>query len=114
MKLEYGRLNSVKSTSSQKNVYVTYQRPGSVVDIATGYGLDGPGIESQVAARFSTSVQTSPGAHPTSCTMGTGPFLGVKCGRGVTLTPYPLLVPWSRKGSYTSTPPMGRTARTQP
>jgi len=29
--------------------------------------------------------------------MGTGSFLGVKSGRGVTLTPHPLLVPWSRK-----------------
>ena len=32
-----------------------------------------------------------------SCTIGTGSFPGVKSGRGVTLTPYPLLVPWSRK-----------------
>jgi hypothetical protein len=30
--------------------------------------------------------------------MGTGSFPGVKCGRGVTLTPHHLLVPWSRKG----------------
>ena len=29
--------------------------------------------------------------------MGTGSFPGVKSGRGVTLTPHPLLVPWSRK-----------------
>jgi hypothetical protein len=29
--------------------------------------------------------------------MGTGPFPGVKSGRGVTLTPHPLLVPWSWK-----------------
>jgi len=28
--------------------------------------------------------------------MGTGSFLGVKSGRGVTLTLHPLLVPWSR------------------
>jgi len=34
-------------------------------------------------------------AHPTSCTMGTGSFLGVKSGRGVTLTSHPLLVLWS-------------------
>ena len=31
------------------------------------------------------------------CTMGTGSIPGVKFGRGVTLTPHPLLVPWSRK-----------------
>jgi len=28
--------------------------------------------------RFSASVQTGPGAHPASYTMGTGPFPGVK------------------------------------
>ena len=42
-------------------------------------------------------VQTGPGAHPASCKMGTGSFLGVKCGRGVLLTTHPLLVPRSRK-----------------
>jgi hypothetical protein len=61
--------------------------------IATGYGLDGPGIEFRLRARFSAPVQTGPGAHPTSCTMGTGTFLGVKSGRVVTLTLHPLLVP---------------------
>jgi len=29
--------------------------------------------------------------------MGTGLFWGVKSGRGMMLTPHPLLVPWSRK-----------------
>ena len=29
--------------------------------------------------------------------MGTGSFLGVRCGRGVTLTPHPLLVPKSKQ-----------------
>ena len=48
-----------------------------------------------VGARFSAPVQTGPGAHPASCTMGTRSFRGVKSGRGVTLTPHPLLVPWS-------------------
>jgi len=47
-----------------------------------------------VGARFSAPVQTGPEAHPATCTMGTG----VKIGRGVRLTPHPLLVPWSRKG----------------
>jgi hypothetical protein len=51
-----------------------------------------------VVARFSAPVQTGPGVHPASCKMGTGSFPGVKSGRGVTLTPHPLLVPWSRKG----------------
>ena len=36
-----------------------------------------------VGARFSAPVQTGPGAHPASCTMGTGSFPGVKRpGRG--------------------------------
>ena len=39
---------------------------------------------------------SAPGAHSASCTMGTGSFPGVKSGRGVTLTPHPLLLPWSR------------------
>jgi hypothetical protein len=34
--------------------------PGSVVGIATAYGLDGPGIESRWGARFSAPVQTGP------------------------------------------------------
>ena len=62
--------------------------PGSVVGIATGYGLDGPGIESRWGARFSAPLQTGPGVHPASCTMGAGFFPGVKSGRGVTLTPH--------------------------
>ena len=48
-----------------------------------------------VAATFSAPVQTGPGAHPASCTMGTGSFPGIRSGRGVTLTPHPLLVLWS-------------------
>ena len=46
--------------------------PGSSVGIATGYRLNGPGIESHWEARFSAPVQTGPGVHPASCTMGTG------------------------------------------
>ena len=59
--------------------------------------MDGPGIESRWGARFSAPVQTGPGAHPASCTMGTGSFPRVKSGRGVTLTSHPLLMPRSRK-----------------
>jgi len=65
--------------------------------MAIGYGLDSPGIESRWGARFSAPVQTGLGAHPSSCTMGTGSLPEVKSGRGVTLTTHPLLVPWSRK-----------------
>jgi hypothetical protein len=48
-----------------------------------------------VRARFFAPVQTGPEAHPASCTMGTGSFPGARCGRGVTLTPHPFLVPRS-------------------
>jgi hypothetical protein len=71
-------------------------RPGSSVGIATCYGLDGPGTESRWGARFSAPIQTGPGVHPASCTVGTGSFLGIESGRGVTLTPHPLLVPRSK------------------
>ena len=60
----------------------------SAVGIATRYGLDGPGIESPVGARFSAPVQTCLGAHPASCTMRTGSFPGVKRpGRGADHSP---------------------------
>jgi len=59
-----------------------------------------------VGARFSAPVQTDPGAHPATCTLGTGSFPGVKSGRGVTLTPRPLLVPWSRKSRAISLLPL--------
>jgi hypothetical protein len=49
-----------------------------------------------VCARFYAPVQTGPGAHPDSCTMGTGSFPGIESGRGVTLAPHPLLVPKSK------------------
>jgi hypothetical protein len=46
-----------------------------------------------VGERFSAPVQIGPGAHPAYCTVGTECFPGVESGRGVTLTPHPLLVP---------------------
>jgi len=62
--------------------------PGSSVGIATGYGLDGPGSDPGGGEVYSP-VETGSGAHPASCKMVTGPFPGVKSGRGVMLTPYP-------------------------
>jgi len=53
------------------NGYFIQSGPGSSVGISTGYGLDGTGIESRLGARFSAPVQTGPGVHPDSCTMGT-------------------------------------------
>jgi len=67
--------------------------PGSVVGISDWLRAGRYGDRILVEARFSAPVQTGPGAHPASCTMGTGSFPRVKSGRGVTLTPHPLLVP---------------------
>ena len=46
----------------------------SSVGIATPYWLDGPGIETRWGVKFFAPVQTGPGAHLTSYTMGTGFF----------------------------------------
>jgi hypothetical protein len=81
-----------------------YCGPGSSVGIASDYGLNGSGIEFRWARDFS-HVQTGPGAHPASCTMDTGSFPGVKCGRGVLLTTHPLLVPRSWKSRAIPVPP---------
>jgi hypothetical protein len=57
------------------------------------------------AKNFSSNLGS--GAHPDSCTMGTGgSFPRVKRGRGVMLTTYPLLVPRVRKNrSCNCSPP---------
>jgi hypothetical protein len=85
--------------------------PGSSVSIVSGYGLDDRAIEVRSSAEAKDSscslcVQTGSGAHPASCTMGTGgPFAGAKPRPGVTLTTHPHLVPRSRMSrSYTSSP----------
>jgi hypothetical protein len=61
---------------------------GSSVSIVSDYGLDDWAIEVRSPAGtmyFSSSlcVQTGSGAHPASCTMGTGgPFPGAKSAAG--------------------------------
>jgi hypothetical protein len=50
----------------------------SSVGIVTGYGLDGPGIESLWWSRFFATVQTDPETRPASYTLDTGSFLRVK------------------------------------
>ena len=70
--------------------------PDSVVGIATGYGLDGPGSNPGGGEIFRTCPDW-PWGPPILLYNGYRIFPGVKRGRGVTLTPHPLLVPWSRK-----------------
>ena len=50
----------------------------SSVGIATGYGLDVPGVESRWWVRLSAPVQTGSGTHPAPCTIGAGYLPGVK------------------------------------
>jgi hypothetical protein len=83
------------------HIHVLICGPGSSVGIATDLRAERSGDRIPVGARFSAL-----GAHPASCTMGTGSFPGVKSGRDVTLTHHPLLVPWSRKGRATPLLPL--------
>ena len=78
---------------------------GSSVGIATDYGLDGPGIESRWGRDF-PPVQTGPGAHPTSCKMGTGGK--VRPGRAADHSP-PSSAAVVEEQSYTCTHPLGHT-----
>jgi hypothetical protein len=65
---------------SLSNLIVMYVPCGPVssVGIGTDYGREGPGIEFRWGTRFSATVQTGPGAHPASRTIGTGSFPGVE------------------------------------
>ena len=68
---------------------------GSIVGIATGYGLGGPGIESQWGGEIFRTCPDQPWGPPSLLYNGYRVFLELKSGWGATLTPHPLLVPWS-------------------
>jgi len=70
-KLHYGLGIDIK-----KIHLLFHSGPGSVVVIATGYLLDGQGIEFRWGWSFPHLSKTGLGAHPASCTMGTGSFRG--------------------------------------
>jgi hypothetical protein len=98
-------LNSLLSRSQLKNkdsytsTHISLQvGRGSSVSIATGYRLDGPGIESRWVGRDFPHLPR-PVLWPTQPPVQwvTGLSRGVESSRGVTLTPQPLLLPWSRK-----------------
>jgi len=116
------------------------KEPGSSVGIATGYGLDGPGINSDGNEIFRTCPDR-PWGPPSLLYNGYRVFHGGKERPGRDADPSPLLLPWSRKSraiplfplwavrpvqslsactmvhftfTYTSIPPMGRTACTEP
>ena len=87
-------------------VYGSKCGPGSSVGIATEYELDGSGIESRWGEIFCLSDR--PWGPPSLLYNGYRIFPGVKYGRSVLLTTYPLLVPRSWKSrAVTTGPAMG-------
>ena len=90
------------------NVLVKYSGPGSSVGIATDYGLDGLGLN---PGGDEILCPPRPALGPTQppVKMGTGSFLGVKCGWGVLLTTHPLLVPRSWKSRAIPLPTLWAT-----
>ena len=68
--------------------------PGSSVGIATGYGLDGPGIESRWVEIFRT-CRDRPRGTPSLQYIGYRVFPGGKERPGRDADPSPFLVPWS-------------------
>jgi hypothetical protein len=79
------------------SIWYSTGHTNSVVGIATGYGQDGPGIESRWGRDFPHLSRPALGPIQPPVQWVPGLIPRVKSGQGVTLTPHPLLVPWSRK-----------------
>jgi len=75
--------------------------PGSSVDIATDYGLDGPGSSPGGDEIFRPFRRALGPTNP--------PVKWVKCGQGVLLTTHPLLVPRSWKSRAIPLPTLWAT-----
>ena len=77
-------------------MYFSHRGPGSVVGIATGYGLDGPGFESRWGEIFRTSPDR-PWGPPSLLHKEYRVFPWGKARPGCNAEPSPLLVPRSWK-----------------
>ena len=89
--------------------------PGGAVGIATGYGLDGPGIESRWEGDIFRTCPDQPWGPPSLLYNWYRVFPGGKERPGRDADPSPLSSAVVMNGkSYASTPPMGRTACTEP
>ena len=101
-----------------QNIYqspLPIRGPGSSVGIATGYGLDGPGIESRWRRNFPHLSRPAVGPTQPPVQWVPGFFPGAKERPGRDADPSPRSSAVVTKGqSYTSTPPTGRTACTEP
>jgi hypothetical protein len=89
--------------------------PCSVVGIATGYGLDGPGIESRRGGEIFHTYTDRPWSPPSLLYNGYRFFPGGKERPGRDADTLPPSSGVVKKGqSYTSTSPLGSTACTEP
>jgi hypothetical protein len=95
-----------------KNLFDSIGELGSSVSTGSGYGLDDRVIEFRSPAEAkdfpsSLCIRNGSGAHPASCTLGTGgPFRGAKLRQRPDADHLPHLVPRSRmRKRYTSSPP---------
>ena len=80
---EYRSLSSSLLFITCRKSRYTYVKV-SYFSCSTCYVLGGLGIETRWGARHSAPIQIGRGAHPASCTLGSGSFPGVKQpGRGV-------------------------------
>ena len=95
-------------------IHVNVGRDSSV-GIATGYGLDGPGIESRWGREIFRNCTGRPWGPPSLLYNGYRAFPGGKERPGRDADPSPPSSAVVMKAqSYTSTPPMGCTACTEP
>jgi len=91
-----------------------YHGPGSVVGIATGYKLDGPGIEYRWGRDFPHLSRQVLGPKPPPVQWVLGlPRGKERPGRATDPSP-PSSAVIKKEQSYTFTPPMSRTACTEP
>jgi hypothetical protein len=94
-------IHTYTHTYMHTHTYISYivqhtSGPGSSVGIAIEYGLDGAGIKSRWGEIFRICPDR-PWGPPNRLYNGYRVFPGVESGRGVTMTPHPLLVPRSRE-----------------
>jgi hypothetical protein len=113
------KCKSCVNCNSAVGIATCYEMEGSgiltpVVGIATCYEMEGSGFLTPVVSRdfiFSTPIETGPGAHPASCTVGTKSLSGVYSGRVLLLTNHSHLAPRLNKELSCASTPLLRPKR---